>query len=50
MVEKKTKMAIIAGASHALAIRNANPRLTDEEVINLVSRETAEIVKKLDTE
>ncbi len=50
MVDKKVKMAIIAGASRALAHKKVDSRATDEEILQEVSRETAEIIRKLDTE
>jgi len=50
MVDKKVKMAIIAGASRALAHKKVEPHATDEEILQEVSRETSDIVRKLDTE
>jgi hypothetical protein len=50
MAEKKVKMAIIAGASRALAHKSVNPKESDEEIIRMVSRESSEIEKKLDTD
>ena len=50
MVDKRIKMAIIAGAARALAIKAANQRISDEEIIQKVSSESSEIVRKLDTE
>ena len=40
MVDKKVKMAIIAGASRALAHKKIDSRATDEEILQQVSRET----------
>lgn len=48
--DKMTKMAIISGASHALAYKSRNPRVTDEEVIQHINREIGKIVNKIDSE
>ena len=48
--EKKLKMAVISGASHALRYKREVKYTTDEEIIQRVSRESNEIINKLDTE
>lgn len=48
--EKKMKMAIIAGASHALKYKSENPEANDEEAIGHVAREANKIISKIDTE
>lgn len=50
MVDKRVKMAIIAGASRALAHKKIDSRLSDEEILQEVSRESNEISRKLDTD
>ncbi len=50
MVDKKVKMAIIAGASRALAHKKIDPHASDEEILQDVTRESTEIIRKLDTE
>lgn len=44
------KMAVIAGASKALKLKEENPRWTDEKVIQKINSETKSIVNKLDRE
>lgn len=48
--KKELKMAIIAGAHHALKYKNENPRQTDEEAIQHVNRYANDIISKIDTE
>ena len=47
---KRLKMAIISGASHALRYKRENPHATEEEVIQQVNREITKIVDKIDQE
>ncbi len=47
--DKRTKMAIISGASHALAYKARNIRATDDEVIQHINREMEKITKKIDS-
>lgn len=48
--EKMLKMAIVSGAAHALEYKRANPRASDEDAIQHVTRESDAIVNKLDSE
>jgi hypothetical protein len=48
--EKRLKMAVISGASHALNFRNEHPRANDDEVIQHITREIDGILKKIDEE
>jgi len=48
--EKRLKIAIISGASHALAFKLENPRASDEEIIQQVSRESDDILDKIDAQ
>jgi hypothetical protein len=48
--DKKFKMAVISGASHALAFKQKNKRATEEEVIQHVTKEAENILKKIDEE
>ena len=51
MAEKKVlKMALISGAAHALEYKRQNPRASDEEAIQHVSRESDRIIKKINSE
>jgi len=51
MAEKKMlKMALISGAAHALEFKRQNPGASDEEAIQHVSRESNEIIEKLNSE
>ena len=43
-------MAIISGASHALKYKERNPRASDTEVLQYVSKDVAEILEKIDEE
>lgn len=47
-VEQRVKMAIFAGASKALKIKEQNPRISDTEILKQVGREVPEIMDKLD--
>lgn len=47
--KKKLKMAIISGASHALKYKKQNQNATDEEVLQLVNRESEKILDKIDS-
>jgi hypothetical protein len=49
MSEKRVKMALIAGASQALEYKRRNPKASDEEAIQHVSRQADKIADKLDT-
>lgn len=45
--EYKIKMAVIAGASHALKFKEKNIRATDSEVIQHVSASVDQIIRKI---
>ncbi len=47
---KRLKMAIISGASHALKYKRENPNATEEEALQHVNREMGEILNKIDKE
>jgi len=47
--DKKLKMAVIVGASHALAYKERNPRTEDSEIIQHITREIDKIVRKIDS-
>lgn len=48
MTEKRVKMALIAGAAHALEFKKKHPHASDEDTIQDVSRNADKISKKLD--
>jgi hypothetical protein len=45
--EYKIKMAVIAGASHALKFKEKNLRATDSEVIQHVSANVDQIIQRI---
>lgn len=47
--KKRLKMALIAGAAYALKFKTKHSNSSDKETIQHVSRESNEILKKLDT-
>lgn len=47
--KKRIKIALIAGAAHALRYKKLNPSASDEEVIQYVSREIDKFITKVDT-
>ena len=46
--QKELKMAIIAGASHAMRYKEEHPNASESEVIQAVNREMHEILRKID--
>ena len=44
----KLKMAVIAGASHALRFKEVNPTATDQEIIRQITAEMKKIIKNMD--
>ena len=46
--ERKTKMAVIAGASEALNYQARHPRATESEILQHVSKRVREIIGKID--
>ena len=47
MAEKMVKIALISGAAHALKYKKENPRASDEDAIQHVTRESNKIILKL---
>jgi len=45
---KKLKMAIISGASHALKYKEKNPRASEQEILQYLTDESDEILEKID--
>lgn len=45
--KKKLKMALIVGASHALKFKIENPHASDADIIQQVSKESNDILSKL---
>lgn len=48
--KEKLKMAIIAGASHAAKYMSKNQRATESEVVREVTKQTQNILDKIDEE
>ncbi|HVY01673.1 MAG TPA: hypothetical protein VHA12_02840 [Candidatus Nanoarchaeia archaeon] len=48
MAEKRVKMALIAGAAHALEFKRKHPNASEDDAIQDVSRNADHIAKKLD--
>ena len=48
--EKMLKMALVSGAAHALEYKRNNPRASDEDAIQHVTRESNQILEKLGSE
>ena len=48
--EKRIKMAVISGASHALREKEKNPRASDSEIIQSVINQVNTILEKIDQE
>jgi len=46
--EREMKMALIAGASHAIQFKEKNWRATEDEVIKYISENASEILEKID--
>ena len=46
--EKQLKMAIIAGASHALKYKDQHWKATPEEILQHISKHMEEILKQMD--
>lgn len=46
----RVKIAVISGASHALAYKSAHPQASDEEVLRQVTREMETILGKIGQE
>ena len=47
---KRLKMAIIAGASHAIKFKEMNPRSSEADVIKKVTNDIDKILEKIDEE
>lgn len=50
MAEKRVKMALIAGAAHALDYKRKHPGASDEDIIQDVSRNADRLSGRVDTE
>jgi len=48
--EKVLKMAVIAGASHAIRYKERHPKAQEHEVIENVTKEVDKILAKIDKE
>ena len=48
--KKRTKVAIIVGASHALKYKEKNPRASEHEVIQHITKEMDTILDQIDKE
>lgn len=48
--DKRLKMAIIAGASHAIKHKEENPTATRDEIIRHISKNASEILENIDEE
>lgn len=48
--DKKFKMAVISGASHAIRFKEKNRHASEEEVIQHVTKEAENILTKIDEE
>ncbi len=48
--EQILKMAVIAGASHALKCKRESKYSTDEEIIQKVTKAAKDIISKIDSE
>lgn len=46
--KKRLKMAIIAGASHALKQKSKDFKITDDQVLKQVSKEADDILRNID--
>ena len=46
--EKRVRMAVIAGAVHAMKYKNKNWKATEDEVVKHVTDNTDEILEKID--
>lgn len=44
----KLKMAVISGASHAIKFKERKPRATESEVLQHITDQIDEILKKID--
>ena len=44
----KLKMAVISGASHALKFKDENPKATTQKIMQDVTDNAEEIIKKID--
>ena len=44
---KKLKLAIISGAAHAINFKEENPRATEQEIIQYITKESENILQKI---
>lgn len=47
---KKLKMAVISGAAKAIRYKERNPRATEPEVIQHITKNVSEILEKIELE
>ena len=48
--EKKVKLALISGASHAIKYLRENPHASEDDAIQHISREAKQIIAKIEEE
>lgn len=48
--KERLRMAIISGASHAMKYKERNPASSSEEIIKVVTKESDEILSKIDSD
>lgn len=48
--QKKLKLAVIAGAAKAMSYKTKNPLADESQVMNHVSKEIKEIIRKIEEE
>ena len=46
--DKRLTMALISGASHAIKYKEKNPRATEDEIIQHITKEAKDILEKID--
>ena len=48
--KKRMKMAIIAGASHAIKFKEKNPEANEETILQHITKEAGKILSNIDEE
>jgi hypothetical protein len=46
--KKRIKVAIVAGASHALKFKEKNPNATEDQILQHITKESENILKNID--
>jgi hypothetical protein len=46
--EKRIKMAVIAGAAHAIHFKNKHPSASEQEIIQYITAEVSGIIENID--